>query len=89
MSQSIIVEVKASNPSEQTATVHVREFCLSERELEVITHISNGMSTKEVAEILSLSVDTIEAHRHNIIKKTGCKNFVHVVTTLLRNGTIA
>jgi DNA-binding CsgD family transcriptional regulator len=62
---------------------------LSQRELEIVTYISRGLNTKQVAGILSLSADTVEAHRHNIIKKTGCNNFLHVVATFLRNGYIS
>jgi DNA-binding CsgD family transcriptional regulator len=44
-------------------------YKLSTRELEVITLIKEGNSTKEMAEILSLSYHTIETHRKKIYSK--------------------
>ena len=42
---------------------------LSNRELEVFEMIGRGLSTKEIAENLHLSVKTIETYRENIKRK--------------------
>ncbi len=42
---------------------------LSPREVEVSNLIRNGMSNKEIAELLGVSVLTVERHRHNIRRK--------------------
>lgn len=47
---------------------------LSDRELEVLTLIGRGQSTKEIAEKLFLSVKTVEAHRERIKEKLKLKN---------------
>ncbi|MFI5187149.1 MAG: response regulator [Chitinophagales bacterium] len=47
---------------------------LSQREIEIISLIKKGFSSKEIANILSLSVKTIEVHRYNLMKKLGLKN---------------
>jgi DNA-binding NarL/FixJ family response regulator len=47
---------------------------LSEREIEVLKHIQQGLSSKEIAEKLFLSTRTIEVHRSNILKKLNLKN---------------
>ena len=44
---------------------------LSARETEIIQLIAAGMTNKEIAEKLFLSVHTIKTHRKNIIKKIG------------------
>ncbi|WP_448701962.1 response regulator transcription factor [Mucilaginibacter sp. AW1-3] len=44
---------------------------LSSRETELIRLIAEGMTNKEIAEKLFLSVHTIKTHRKNIIKKLG------------------
>lgn len=44
---------------------------LSVRESEIIQLISAGMTNKEIAEKLFLSIHTIKTHRKNIIKKLG------------------
>jgi DNA-binding NarL/FixJ family response regulator len=45
------------------------KYKLTERELEIIHLIKDGMTTKKIAETLYLSEYTIETHRKNILKK--------------------
>jgi len=47
---------------------------LSEREVEVLKHIKDGLSSKEIASQLFLSARTVEVHRSNILKKLNLKN---------------
>lgn len=47
---------------------------LSEREVDVLKHIKEGLSSKEIAEKLFLSTRTVEVHRSNILKKLNLKN---------------
>ena len=47
---------------------------LSEREIDVLKRIKDGMSSKEIAEVLFLSSRTVEVHRSNILKKLNLKN---------------
>ncbi|MDG1306981.1 MAG: LuxR C-terminal-related transcriptional regulator [Porticoccaceae bacterium] len=44
---------------------------LSYREIEVLHHVYNGLSSKQVADELSLSARTVELHRQNCSKKIG------------------
>lgn len=47
---------------------------LTDREWQVIEMISVGNSVKEIAQVLKLSVKTIEAHKSNLMKKLGIHN---------------
>ena len=47
---------------------------LSDRELEVFEMIGRGLSTREISEMLFLSVKTIESHREHIKNKLGLSN---------------
>ncbi len=47
---------------------------LSLREIEIIKFIKEGMLSNEIASKLYLSTRTVEAHRHNILKKLKIKN---------------
>ena len=47
---------------------------LSDRELQVLRCIGRGMSSREVAEELFISVKTVEAHREHIKEKLGLTN---------------
>ncbi len=52
---------------------------LSQREIEIISQIKNGDSSKEIAAQLNLSVKTVEVHRYNILKKLKLKNTAALV----------
>ncbi len=56
------------------------KYNLSSREMQIVQHIKNGFSSKEIANQLSVSFHTIEAHRKNIYNKLGIKK----VTELLK-----
>jgi len=47
---------------------------ISHRELEIIGYIKKGLSSKEIAETLPISVKTVQVHRYNILKKLNLKN---------------
>lgn len=44
---------------------------LSTREIEIVKLIAKGLSSKEIAQKIFLSVNTVNTHRKNITKKTG------------------
>lgn len=52
---------------------------LSQREIEIISFIKKGDSSKEIAETLNISVKTVEVHRYNILKKLNLKNAAALV----------
>ena len=47
---------------------------LSERETSVLILVAKGLSSKEIAENLHISVHTVNTHRKNITHKTGIKS---------------
>jgi DNA-binding CsgD family transcriptional regulator len=47
---------------------------LSERERDVLIRLVKGLSNKEIAEELSISIHTVGSHRKNIMEKTGIKS---------------
>ena len=52
---------------------------LTDRELQIIDPIRKGMSSKEIAEQMNISLKTVEVHRHNILKKLKLKNSAALV----------
>ena len=59
---------------------------LSQREKDVLTQICNGDSNQEIAEKLFISKRTVEKHRANIMRKTGCGNTASLVVFAVKNG---
>jgi|SRR5688572_5632207 len=52
---------------------------LSKRELEVVSFITKGLSSKEISSELNLSLKTVEVHRYNILKKLSLPNAASLV----------
>lgn len=61
---------------------------LTGREIEIITLISLEYSGKEISEQLFISVNTVETHRKNIMKKLDAKNTISLVKYALKNNLI-
>lgn len=59
---------------------------LSEREIEIIQLIKNGLSSKEIAVKLEISLKTVEVHRHNILRKLSLKNTAALVNFINTSG---
>ncbi|WP_420318929.1 response regulator [Ekhidna sp.] len=52
---------------------------LSDRETEVLQLVSNGKTTKEIAEELFVSTRTVETHRVNMMKKLNVQNTAELI----------
>ena len=61
---------------------------LSSREIEILLAICRGLSNQEIADELFISKRTVDAHRANILEKTGCKNTASLVVYAIRNQLV-
>ncbi len=61
---------------------------LSERELEILQLLATGLSNKEIASQLYLSVNTVKVHLRNIFGKLGVDNRTEAVTYALTQGWV-
>jgi DNA-binding NarL/FixJ family response regulator len=62
--------------------------CLSEREIEIVKLLADGLSSKEIADILFISPRTVETHKNNIISKLNLKNNVELVKYAIKHGIV-
>src|SRR5215475_11075859 len=61
---------------------------LTSREREVLQMLAEGKTNKEVAEVLNLSVYTVDAHRGRIMEKLNLHSINELVRFAVRNGLI-
>jgi len=61
---------------------------LTGREKEVLQLLAEGRSNKEVAQLLNLSVYTVETHRNRIMQKLGLHNTAEIVLYAVRKKII-
>ncbi len=57
---------------------------LSKREVEILQMIAQGLSNKEIAGSLFLSIRTVDAHRYNIMQKLNVKNTAEMIKTAVK-----
>jgi RNA polymerase sigma factor (sigma-70 family) len=57
---------------------------LSQREEEILQHLSKGYSTKEIAERLSVSVNTVRTHLQHIYDKLHVRSRTEAVAKFLQ-----
>ena len=64
------------------------EAPLTDREMEVLRLICRHMTSKEIAEELFISVDTVKYHKSNMLQKTGFSKAVDLAFYMITNGWI-
>lgn len=61
---------------------------LTTREKQVLILVAEGKKSKDVADLLSISIRTVEHHRANIMKKTQIKNTAALIKYAIQKGYI-
>ena len=61
---------------------------LTDREREVLAWLARGLSSKQVAGELDISVRTVETHRANLMHKLGAKSMAVLIQAAIREGII-
>jgi two-component system response regulator NreC len=69
-------------------SVQSRTASLSAREIEVLRYIAQGLAKKEIAEIMHLSVKTVENHSANLMKRLGIHDRVELARFAIREGLV-
>ena len=66
----------------------VKKSILTNREREVLSLIAGGKSNKEIAEMLYISVHTVERHRANLMEKLNFKKTADLVKYAIEKGYV-
>lgn len=66
----------------------VRENTLTKRELEILRLLQVGLTSKEIADKLFVSLETVRTHRRNMLEKTNAKNTSKLIHFALASGLL-
>lgn len=80
-SVSLAPVVTRSRPSITAAAAR-----LSEREIDVIQHVANGQSNKEIAQMFGIMDGTVKIHVRNVQRKLQLKNRTQIAVWAVENG---
>ncbi len=61
---------------------------LTDREREVLILLARGLSSKEIAAELDISIRTVDAHRANLMRKLGVKSVALLTQVAIREGIV-
>ncbi|HEY4155100.1 MAG TPA: response regulator transcription factor [Puia sp.] len=62
---------------------------LTNKEIQISQCIRQGLRSKDIADLLSISIKTVEVHRHNILRKMHVKNSISLVNLMnSKNGYV-
>jgi DNA-binding NarL/FixJ family response regulator len=65
---------------------YATDDALSVREIEVLQLVAQGNANKVIADLLSVTEDTVKAHIRNILSKLGANDRTHAVTNAVKRG---
>lgn len=98
-----VIDIDASHESETTKS-HLFNFetgeqifidlsdtleeALTNRELEVLRLMKQGLLSKEIAKSLKVSINMVNSHRQNILQKLKANNSIEAVNWALRLGLL-
>ncbi|MCP9211819.1 response regulator [Streptomyces sp. NEAU-Y11] len=66
----------------------IPERAITEREEEILKLVAEGHSSQEIADLLVISVKTVERHRANLLQKLGLKDRLELARYAIRVGLI-
>ncbi|MBI9055240.1 MAG: response regulator transcription factor [Bacteroidales bacterium] len=61
---------------------------LTKREKEVVQLVVDGLTNKEIADKLFISIRTVDSHKNNVMQKLNLKSSVELVKYILKNNII-
>ena len=77
--------ISAKTPTSDAA---ISNHELTKRETAVLIEVAKGLSNKEIAARLNVSIFTVTTHRKNIVRKTGIKSVAGLTVYALLNNLI-
>lgn len=63
-----------------------KELLLSRREVEILRLMADGLSSKQIANKLGISTNTVNNHRKNMLGRSSCKSSVELLKFALKQG---
>lgn len=79
---------KMTRKTQQETKIFNYKTDLSDRELQVLKLICDGLTTTEIGDIVCLSPRTVEGHRLRMMEKLGLKNTAGLVAFAIKNNLV-
>jgi DNA-binding NarL/FixJ family response regulator len=64
------------------------EIPLTQRETQVLRHLALGLSNKEIAQSLEISIETVKEHVQHLLRKMGVNDRTQAAVWAVRKGLV-
>jgi DNA-binding NarL/FixJ family response regulator len=71
-----------------TLAEHMSDEALTEREIEVLSHVAGGNRNRDIAKRLFISEETVKVHVKHIMEKLGASDRTQAIAIAVRRGII-
>ena len=88
IARMVLNRATKQTPAQKDPAQFVKNAGLTQRELEVLALISDGLSNPEISDKLVISRATAKAHVHNILQKLCVENRTQATITAVKEGLI-
>lgn len=86
--KSQLVDTRTGDTFTPLDEMYDRDTILSNREIEILKKISQGLLSKEISSLLGLSVHTVNTHRQRILAKLKVNNSIEAVKYAVALGLL-
>ena len=83
-----VIKVYVEHQPSPAAVQNPSGIALSERELEVLALVVDGMTNQEIADKLIVSTETVKTHMRHLMEKLAVSDRTQAAVKALRNGLI-
>ena len=97
--EALLAAIRAVSRGEQVIPPGVEELlasgdghpasALTAREAQVMEMLSRGMTNREIAEHLEISIKTVDTHRGHVLKKLGLRNNSELTRFAVKHGYVS
>lgn len=84
--QSGKVTIQVSNTEKKMSDDFEKKSLLTDREKDILRLITSGLESQEIADLLHISLHTVQSHRKNILHKLELHTAADLVRFALKNG---
>jgi two-component system, NarL family, response regulator NreC len=88
VSPQVLQQVRKDSATLAAKQAETSNATLTPREQEIVKLLAEGHSVRETAQLLGLSVKTVEAHKFNLMRKLGIHNKAQLVTYAIRKKIV-
>lgn len=89
VTQSLLNPTKSNKSNFEISQDTLQLSTLTEREIDVLKLIAEGLSNKEIGEQLFISHRTVDTHRTNLMRKLDVHNIAGLIKFSIKNGLVS